>query len=239
MSCSAAVLSPVEAHDSTPMDVCEPDEFDSACEQRPVIIFDWDDTLLSSSWLAGQNFRLDRPAVLPQPAVKQLALLAESMVKVLRLAKASGQVVIITNAETGWVELSAKRFVPQVLEELKDVRIISARSTYEAEFPDSPKKWKLAAFHREIHDAVDDMGPHFAPPCVISFGDSIHERDAVHEVCEPLKSTLTKSIKFVERPSIEQLHRELELVCRCFSFIVDSEDPLDLMLTIQLLNSSA
>lgn len=45
---------------------------------------------------------------------------------------------IITNAAEGWVEISAKRFLPKVSKLIKeDVTIISARTKYENRFPHS------------------------------------------------------------------------------------------------------
>jgi hypothetical protein len=55
----------------------------------------------------------------------------------------SGPVVIITNAETGWVELSCKKFMPRVLPFLAGVKVLSARSTFESLYPDSPADWKV------------------------------------------------------------------------------------------------
>jgi hypothetical protein len=54
----------------------------------------------------------------------------------LRIAKGLGKTYIITNAAEGWVEMSAKRFLPKTLKELTaDVTIISARTKYEKSFP--------------------------------------------------------------------------------------------------------
>lgn len=47
--------------------------------------------------------------------------------------------------------------------------------------------------------------------------------------------TRTKSIKFVERPTLEQLKRQVDLVTSCFEEIARHNGSLDLMLTIQLL----
>lgn len=44
-----------------------------------------------------------------------------------------------------------------------------------------------------------------------------------------------KSIKFVERPTVEQLKRQVDLVTNCFEEITRHNGSLDLMLTIQLL----
>ena len=48
-------------------------------------------------------------------------------------------------------------------------------------------------------------------------------------------STLTKSVKFVERPTLEQLKQQVELVTKCFDEIAHHAGCLDLMLTISLL----
>jgi hypothetical protein len=70
---------------------------------------------------------------------------------------------------------------------------------------------------------------------VISLGDSVHERAALHKVTSGMPRTLTKSVKFVERPTVEQLKRQVDLVHSCFEDIVNHKGSLDLMLTIQLL----
>ena len=71
---------------------------------------------------------------------------------------------------------------------------------------------------------------------ILSFGDSIHERAAIHTVTATMgPSVRTKSIKFVERPTVEQLKRQVDLVLSCFEDICAHNGCLDLMLTIQLL----
>lgn len=236
------------------------------------IIFDWDDTLLSSSWLAQNGLRLDVPSVVPAEAAAQLDLLQESVIALMERAAKCGNVVIITNAETGWVEMSCKKFMPRVLPMLNGVRVLSARSAFEVRFPDSPSDWKVQAFFQEIcgsnpgaalplgvghhaaamaacaHSAATGLPPApglrhpavcaaaAAPRNILSFGDSIHERAAIHKVTSVLgRDVRTKSIKFVERPTVEQLKRQVDLVASCFDAIVGHGESLDLMLTIHLL----
>lgn len=227
---------PVMAPPSTPpaLHAEEYDEEFSRREENTVIIFDWDDTLLSSSWLAQHGLRLDEPAVVPKEYMAHLEMLQESVITLLTIALKLGQVVIITNAETGWVEMSARKFIPGVLAILSKVKVLSARSTFEAIFPDSPSDWKVQAFYQEINSHYGDLHSDTRKN-VLSFGDSIHERQAIHKVTEGLPHTLTKSIKFVERPTVEQLKREVDLVTTCIEELVVHEGNLDLMLTIQLL----
>lgn len=77
-------------------------------------------------------------------AVEQLEVLQDSVIALVERAIKCGPVVIITNAETGWVELSCKRFMPRVMPFLASVKVLSARSTFEALFPDSPADWKAS-----------------------------------------------------------------------------------------------
>jgi len=197
-----------------------------------VIIFDWDDTLLASSFLASQGHRLDDDVEMTPEIVEGLKQLEETVMSVLSLAMRFGEVHIVTNAETGWVQLSAQKWIPGVLSVLDNITVISARSTYEEKFPSSPFQWKFQAMHSITHPRhlkLPQDGMH-----VISLGDSHVEREAVRSVTRGLSQVRTKSVKFAEHPSLEQLRRQLDLVVNCFQYIYAHDDDLDLMLTLTL-----
>ena len=67
---------------------------------------------------------------------------------------------------------------------------------------------------------------------VLSFGDSHVEREAVRACTRGMPNTRTKSVKFAERPSMEQLRRQIELVTNCLQYIYSHEGDLDLQLTV-------
>jgi len=67
---------------------------------------------------------------------------------------------------------------------------------------------------------------------ILSFGDSHVEREAVRACTRGMANTRTKSVKFAERPSMEQLRRQIELVTNCFQYIHNHEGDLDLQLTV-------
>jgi len=160
----------------------------------------------------------------------QLTELSHSIIAVLSLALQYGPVTVVTNAETGWVQLSAQKFIPLVVPMLSKLTVISARSTYEPMFPGSPLKWKYYCFQERITA--------LSPPNskreknVLSFGDSHVEREAVRACTRGMPNTRTKSVKFAERPSMEQLRRQIELVTNCFQYIHNHEGDLDLQLTV-------
>lgn len=197
---------------------------------QTVIIFDWDDTLLASSFLSTKGYRLDDNMVRSAEVDAQLKMLERSITQCLTLALQYGEVHVITNAETGWVQLSAQKFLPGVVPLLSKVTVLSARSTYEDLYPESPLKWKYCAFQQRLAGLFASK----KVKNVISFGDSHVEREAVRAVTRGRADTKTKSVKFAERPSMEQLRRQLELVTNCFQYIYSHEGDLDLMLTISL-----
>jgi hypothetical protein len=203
-----------------------------------VIIFDWDDTLLASSFLSSRGYRLDTempPSVEHDMVEAQLRELEVAVTSLLNVAASHGSVHIVTNAETGWVQLSAQKFMPAIVPLLSKVNIVSARSTYEPAHPDAPLKWKFFAMQEKLTTHYSSSELKVSPGAkknVISFGDSHVEREAVRAVTRGMHATRCKSVKFAERPSTEQLRRQLELVTNCFHYIHHHDGDLDLQLTV-------
>ena len=81
---------------------------------------------------------------MPEDALVQLEALSVSVIALITRAQKHGRVVVITNAETGWVQLSCRKFMPRVVPFLSQLRVLSARSTFEALHPDSPSDWKVS-----------------------------------------------------------------------------------------------
>jgi hypothetical protein len=197
-----------------------------------VIFLDWDDTLLCSSYLSGEGIRLDTDINDQEELLEQLKDFETHVIDVLKLALSFGEVTIVTNAENGWVELSAKKFLPNVVPLIEKLHVISARSTYEKSFPDSPLQWKLSVFQQQLGKIGVENNPRVIKS-VLSFGDSYVEREAILKATKFLDCK-TKSIKFAERPSIEQLKKQLELVANCFEDIVSHQENLDLCMSLSV-----
>jgi len=161
---------------------------------------------------------------------EQLNVLASRAIETLRVAKRHGNVVLVTYAEHGWIELSCQKFMPSLYSSLANVKILSARSTYEQRGVTHPKDWKYYAFESEISSFIE-MFPGDQRKNVLSFGDSPHEREALIRVTDRLRNCCTKSMKFTERPSLEQLSKEHELISGCFRDIVSHNGNLDLCMS--------
>lgn len=206
-------------------------------EKDTLIAFDWDDTLLCSSFLSSRGLRLDSDPAKVRELESQLTELSHSIIAVLSLALQYGPVTVVTNAETGWVQLSAQKFIPLVVPMLAKLTIISARSTYEPMFPGSPLKWKYYCFQERITALAPVNSKR--EKNVLSFGDSHVEREAVRACTRGMANTRTKSVKFAERPSMEQLRRQIELVTNCLGYIYSHEGDLDLQLTVTVNGASS
>jgi len=207
----------------------------NSADKETIIIFDWDDTLLASSFLSSKGYRLDTDKSKIVDVEAGLRDLEQAIVNAVTMALQYGEVHIVTNAETGWVQLSAQKFLPGVVPLLNRVSILSARSTYESRYPDAPLKWKYYAFQ-------DKLAPSFSEPKraknILSFGDSHVEREAIRAVTRGFPNTRCKSVKFAERPSMEQLRRQIELVTNCFQYIHHHDGDLDLQLTVTINHSA-
>jgi len=194
-----------------------------------LLLFDWDDTLLPSTWLQQHGLQLGVEVPLKAQQSEDLRRVAASAAKTLQLAKNCGHdVIVVTNAERGWVELSCKQFLPWLLPALEGVKILSARAEFEWQGITSPSEWKYHAFEREIADFADRWASKGQVKNIISVGDAAYERSALLRAVGRLAGVQGKSIKFVERPTVPQLLEEHGLLGLCLQQIVLHDGSLDL-----------
>lgn len=196
-----------------------------------IIIFDWDDTILPSTWMQREGLTLDVASRPNEEQAAQLRTLARQAARTLKSAKRLGSVVLVTNAERGWIELSCHKYMPSLLPVLESLKIISARSAYEKLGVTSPVEWKVRAFQSECSSfyrcTTADRKRN-----VVSLGDSINERSALILVTKDMRNCCTKSLKFMEQPDVLQLQREHELVSRSIPQIVGHDGSLDLRVQV-------
>ena len=91
-----------------------------------LFIFDWDDTLLPTSFLRYEKIINDEK--IPEEYAETFSILEKVIIKILKLAVNKGDVYIITNSSVGWVEYSAVKYYPKIKDILNKIRIISARN---------------------------------------------------------------------------------------------------------------
>ena len=214
--------------------VSDPAAASSADElaKRTVIILDWDDTLLTTTRLTSRFSVFGEGATKPLPAslTPQLHALEKDVIQLLESCIGRGRTVIVTNAAEGWVQQSGRRFVPRVIEVIAkhNISVVSAQAAYKHTCPSGdPADWKKKAFMREVKLAAALL--HLEPGAhpgerinLVSIGDSIFEREAAHFVSSKSKNVeATKTVKFIDSPTIAQLRRQLVTATEKLPMICD------------------
>merc|ERR1719330_1807118 len=180
----------------------------AASASNTVVLLDWDDTLLCSTAV-----RID------QWGVDQLQDLEIAIEAILRTAMSLGETIIVTNGGATWVQDSARRFLPGVVPILSQIRVVSARALYEDRYPGDPFMWKHAAFEHLL-----TKERHFpAEPGLnlVALGDQFPEIDAARHVGQIIGgSSVVKTVKFREAPSVDELLGQLSRAEQTLSEIV-------------------
>lgn len=146
---------------------------------QTIIILDWDDTMCPSTTCM-RHYGLSVLGAPPEGEVAQAleGLCVEARALLEQACELAEKVVIVTNAEEGWVDLSCKAWLPGLLDSVNNVEVASARSTWEPRGVASPAGWKARTFE----DAIDKFYSRYAHQSwknIISIGDAPHEREAL------------------------------------------------------------
>jgi len=193
-----------------------------------LVVFDWDDTLLPTTWLGEQGL-LEEEAVISPEVDAQLTALAARVAATLEAAKRRGPVAIVTNAQHGWVEESCRAYLPSLEAHLAGVRVVSARGCHEESGLFAPTRWKCLAFGElvgEFYSAPGGAGEPLPRRSIVSLGDSEHEMQALKWVATGVECH-AKCLKFLQRPCLEDLMDEHELVASLVDCVIDHDGNLD------------
>lgn len=219
-----------------------------------LIIFDWDDTVMPTAALAaGGRFAAPPPPPPPvddiqdeeandggqatqpvelqelRPSDEELAACAEAASKALEAAGKYGKVIILTNAVQGWVFDTASRFMPQLLGDLKELTIISARSIFEPLGITEPWRWKALCMQRILDCYKFDRDGIDGTRNLVSIGDSWHERAAAILAAQDLGFPChVKCLKLQEAPLVGTVARQMDLCAHYFEWLVAHDGHLDL-----------
>jgi hypothetical protein len=177
-----------------------------------LFIYDWDDTFLPTSYLIREDM-VDKIELSDE--LKYLFfILEEIIINILNLSINKGKVYIITNSSKSWFYFSSGKYFPNLDSLLNRIKIISARDEYEDLYPGDTKIWKQKAFLHLKNEINDNL-----PSNIICFGDSSNELEAGKIFASHLSDSFIKTVKFKEKPEVEDLIKQLNLIVDKFDFI--------------------
>lgn len=177
-----------------------------------VFIFDWDDTLMPTTWLHENDTNKEESEILDAISTSVIQLLTE--------AQKYGTVKIVTNAQRDWVQSSCRDFLPRCVFLLETIPIISARGIYEWLYPDKPIMWKILAFQIATINYSE----------IISIGDTHAERIAALQLDAFFR---VKSIKLEELPKIETFAHQVRMLPTLLGPIVAMEENMDVFYDLE------
>lgn len=181
-------------------------------QHKTVVIFDWDDTLLCTSWLRSQGYQAGRLA--DERILRKIALHSKGMLET-AIKAAPDHTYIITNAMTGWVEQSAAKWAPELLPVLRKVPIISARDRFESRFPYDTRQWKIQAFL----EVYRNLGATKITNLVV-LGDADYEIEAARIMGEEFAEGVVKTVKFRPNPGVDEHMKQVELMAKNLEMVI-------------------
>lgn len=189
-------------------------------DHNSIVILDWDDTLLCTTFLAPNGF-YDERIILNSKQEEQIKILEDNVFALLSECLVSSDTYIVTNAAPGWVQYSCLKYYPKVHDLLARISVFSARELFEKIHAGNMRKWKIETFQLIINKYRKNILTN-----IICIGDSFIEMEAGHLMAGEFEKALIKSIKFKEGPKIEELIKQLKLVNKQFSTIYKSTKSL-------------
>ena len=180
-------------------------------KHNSVIIFDWDDTLLPTSYLISDNNELSKIEIEKMKEIeKKVGCILEKSIE-------KGNTYIITNAGINWVEYTVNKFYRNITNLFNKIKIISARKEYENVFPDDIRQWKIEAFLNILKDIDNKKITN-----IVCIGDSLFEIEAGRILASKFTQSFIKTVKFKEKPKLDELLKQLKLVYEKFGSIYSS-----------------
>ena len=176
-------------------------------KNNTLFIFDWDDTLFSTSHF---NFKSNNLFFFDNENEKKMINTIEYyIIEILNKALDKGTVLIITNSADGWVEACTKFYYPNLISMLNRIYIISSRELYQKEYPGNPLTWKIKTFN-DLKNIFNFEKPFIIN--IVCIGDDNNEIIAAKNLAETTNKCIVKTIKFREGPDIKELIKQLILI---------------------------
>lgn len=190
-----------------------------------LVIVDWDDTILPTTWLLLRKILLpgrasveSLPAAAKRAQKEHRALLqsvADAVTKTLDAAEQLGEVAVVTNATLGWVESCLDSFFPSLADRVGQYPILARPPDFSVDV------WKPLKF--------EQLSQHYGT--LISLGDGVDERAACLRLAGRVR---VRNIRLAGSPFPADLVAQHAVIARSLAAVCKDLDDLDLHLACQL-----
>lgn len=215
-------------------------------EDRTAIVLDWDDTLFPLTHVyCDLHLDLQKPLqeqripeAMKKDVAEKLRRCCQEVIRLLRLATTLGEVMIVTLSKDSWVAESCRNFFPELQECISDLGVRVLHAT-----PGEPRGGALSTFSRLKAEAIAEgaTGATGASAwrSIISIGDSDFEREGCRRAAEDLQKRQApasqvihaKTLKSMEKPTVDELTKQLQYISRWLPRMVALCSDLDLTLS--------
>jgi len=214
-----------------------------------VIIFDWDDTICPSEFLMQRGITAEKiinkePIIFDEKEREYLESIENSIISIIK-SLPHALFYIVTNAQKGWVELTAEFLFPKLADIItsidlvslygifhpdKRVTIISARQENPLATIYDYTKWKYDVYIK-IVEKTDIQ-------TFIGIGDAPTDREAIKWMDiyfsnSQKRKTSVKSVKFKEQPTLYDVCSQCKFIKDIFLDILKYDDKLDIIMKIE------
>ena len=189
-----------------------------------LIIFDWDDTLLPTSFLVSDG-TFPEDIELSRKEKEKMKKIEQAVGCILEKSIEKGSTYIITNAHVNWIEFTINKFYSNIINLFNKIKIISARKEYEYTFPGNVRQWKIEAFLNILRDFDNKKVTN-----IVCMGDSLFEIEAGRILASKFDRAFIKTVKFKETPKLDELLEQLKVICDKFGYIYSSINNLNIKL---------
>ncbi len=199
---------------------------------KPIIILDFDDTLFPSSWLSSININLHSTDI-SEIHFLEIQKLDDIIFNFINSICDSSIVYIISNSDSSWINFSSQKFLPKSYPLILKCIIISSRDLHSKSHPHNPELWKKLTFTTLLDFLVQKFSSNNSILNILSLGDQINDRDCLFFASSPHQHIINaKSIKFISKPSVDLLYKQIQFVHSHLISILDYNNNLDIMIEL-------
>ena len=198
-----------------------------------IFIIDWDDTLFPSTWVNQKNINLNN---IESVSLYKLYFieLDKTIFNFLEKLHNIGEIYIITNANIKWIKMclmildNTRKFIIN-----NNIRIVSARELYSKNIDIKFTEWKTHTFRNVMNEILSKVNINNILN-IISFGDANYEYMALINLDIFFKNKydkvnyLLKSIKFIEKPDLNYIIDEINIINENLDMILNKISYIDI-----------